>query len=186
MKITIDICGENDFELKLRNPLWSESTTVFVNGNKVYICNGYIAINRNWKSGDIIEISFDMTTKVIRPIPYGYQILVNKPIWDYNYMITTYDKEDPKAKNHIALMRGPIMLAQDSRLGYDMSKPANIADNENKIDAHLVENSVAPYKNIVCIQVLMENGKYITLTDYASAGKLWKTDNTIAVWILNK
>ena len=42
-------------------------------------------------------------------------------------MIQNFDREDPIAKNHIALRRGPLMLAQENRLGYSVDKPVDIA-----------------------------------------------------------
>ena len=90
-----------------------------VNGEEISVTDGYILIEKEWVKGDRIEISLDMRTKAIYPISYGSEILMNKVVWGGNYMISTFDREDPIAKNHIALMRGPVMLAQDTRLGFD-------------------------------------------------------------------
>ena len=70
-----------------------------------------------------------MRTEAIHPISYGHEILMNKVIWGANYMIPTYDEEDPTAKNHIALRRGPVVLAQENRLGYDVDTPVSITLN---------------------------------------------------------
>lgn len=183
VKITVNPERTVAFELKLRVPYWSAKTELRVNGEKIDTACGYNAIARTWSRGDVVEIEFDMRTHAIRPTPYGSQILVNKPVWGYNYMITTYDKEDPLAKNHIALMRGPIMLAQENRLGFDMTKPANIVlDGCDCADAVLTDG--APYESIVCVKVKTAGGDMM-LTDYSSAGKLYTPENTVAVWILN-
>lgn len=184
VRITVEPERSCDFEIKIRVPDWSTQTAIRVNGEKIDARRGYNGISRTWKRGDVIELEFDMRTHAIYPIPYGSQILINKPIWGYNYMVTTFDKEDPRAKNHIALMRGPIMLAQDNRLGFDMTCPANIAIDENGF-ADVSLSDAAPYKNIVCATVKTKDGGYITLTDYSSAGKLYTPENTIAVWIFN-
>lgn len=187
IKISIELEKETEFELKIRNPYWSEDTKVSAGDAEIEIKEGYICVFKKWKNTDCVEIDFDMRTKAIYPISYGSQILVNKPVWGYNYMVTTYDKEDPMAKKHIALMRGPVMLAQDSRFGYDLAKPAHIKTNENGyVDVLVDEDTQMPYKSIVKMQVPTENGEYVTLTDYASAGKLWSEENEIAVWMLNK
>jgi len=38
----------------------------------------------------------------------------------------TYDIEDPIAHKHIALRRGPIMLAQENRIGYSVDNPISV------------------------------------------------------------
>ena len=86
-----------------------------------------------------------MTTKVIRPVPYGHQVLMNRVVWGSNYMIPVYDEEDPLAKYHLALRRGPLVLAQENRLGYSVDKPVSISVNEDdSVDAKFPEQEVAP------------------------------------------
>ena len=128
-----------------------------------------------------------MRTKATYPIPYGTQILMNKVVWGHNYMVSTFDKEDPIAKNHIALQRGPVMLAQDNRLGYNVDIPISVkVGKDSYVDVILPEKDFAPYTHIVEVKVPLENGDYITLTDYSSAGKLWTEESKMAVWILTE
>ena len=54
--IKVEIDKPESFELLLRNPEWSKTTSVAVNGKLVKIKEGYIVIDREWKSGDVIEI----------------------------------------------------------------------------------------------------------------------------------
>lgn len=187
-KINITLSIENPlfFELKLRNPEWSKTTSVFVCGEETVVSNGYISIAREWKNNDSVEINLDMRTQVIKPVPYGEQVLINRPIWGKNYMVTAYDREDPLAKKHIALRRGPIMLAQDSRLGYDLSVPAEVLINDGGYTDAFVTKGIAPYESIVEVQVPLKSGEKAVLTDYASAGKLWSDNSKIGVWILNE
>ena len=185
IEITVNLNKSTEFELKLHNPFWSENTAVSVNGQSVPVCKGYIPISRLWSNGDKIEIVLDMRTKVIRPVSYGHQILMNKVVWGHNYVIPTYDKEDPKAKNHIALRRGPIMLAQDNRLGYSVDEPVSVdVDSSGHADVCLTDNDSVPFDNIVAAKVKLKDNKYIIMTDYASAGKLWSEKSKMAVWIL--
>ena len=101
--------------------------------------------------------------------------------------ISTFEKEDPIAKNHIALMRGPVMLAQDTRLGFDLSKPCNIlVGEEGYVDVVLTEKENIPYNHTVGALVPLKDGTFMTVTDYASAGKLWNEESEIAVWMLDK
>lgn len=146
---------------------------------------GYISISRYWADGDEIEIDLDMRTKVIYPIPYDHQVLMNKVIWGHNYVIPTYDREDPNAKNHIALRRGPIMLAQDSRLGYDIDEPICVNINEDGyVNTSLADVVEIPFEHMLAVNADLKDTGYIRLIDYASAGKLWSKKSKLAVWIL--
>lgn len=187
VEVIINIQEEENFQLLVRNPAWSNTTEITVNGETIHATEGYTSIRRKWSNNDRIEIQLDMQTKVIYPTPYGSQILMNNVIWGHNYVIPTYDKEDPIAKKHIALRRGPIMLAQENRLGYSVDEPISIKVNEDKtVDVVFPEKTKAPYENIVEVSVPLTNGEYMTVTDYASAGKLWTEESKMAVWMLTE
>ena len=126
VKITLKIESKESFKLYFRNPDWSKKTRLCVNGEDIEVTSGYIVCERVWKNGDEIVLDLDMRTRVIHPIPYGNQIIMNKPLWGINYMVSSYDEEDPLAKKHIALYRGPIVLAQENRFGYSVDEPADI------------------------------------------------------------
>lgn len=183
--ITLGISTPETFELLIRNPQWSKTTTVSVNGTPTTVCDGYIRVKREWKNGDTIQVELDMRTEVIRPIPYGTLILTNKVIWGHNYIIPTFDREDPLAKHHIALRRGPVMLAQENRLGYCVDDAVNIKVNDDGyVDVELAQTDA--YPNILAVNVPLEGGKSMLVTDYASAGKLWNEESKMAVWMLTK
>ena len=188
-KVEITVCPDKPekFTLLLRNPGWSKTTAVKVNGTSVEATDGYIEINREWKASDIVEIALDMRTQAILPIPYGEQFLMNEVIWGANYMIQTYDAEDPMAHRHIALRRGPIMMAQENRLGYNVDDPIDVAVNlDGYVDVTFPENDKAPYPHIIEVEVPLTDGTKMTVTDYASAGKLWNEESKVAVWFLTK
>lgn len=187
VKITTDMTEDAEFELKLRNPHWSKNTKVSVNGSAQEAKDGYISIKRIWRSGDVIELNFDFRTEVIKPIPYGHQILMNKNIGELNYTVPAYDKEDPEAKYHLAFRRGPIILAQDGRMKYDINKPIHpIIDSENCVNATAVEKDTVPFKHIVAVEIPLEDGSDITLADYSSCGKIWNDTDKVAAWIYAK
>ena len=187
IKLTLSLEGEEEFELLVRNPAWSETTSLSVCGKAQKVNKGYIALTRVWKCGDTVELELDMRTKAMLPIPYGEQFIMNKVIWGANYMIQTYDKEDPIAHRHIALRRGPVMLAQENRLGYSVDDPVDIAVGEDGyVSVEFPKKEKAPYPNILELKVPLTNGKWMTVTDYASAGKLWNEESKLAVWFLTK
>ena len=99
-------------------------------------------------------------------------------------MVATFDKEDPIAHRHIALRRGPVMLAQEERLGYSLDTPVEIAvEPDGYVEVELADGA-APYDTILTVKAPLANGKKMTLTDYASAGKTW--EDKMAVWFLTK
>lgn len=185
VKITVNPEKTIEFTLMLRNPAWSKKTELFVNGESVKVKDGYIEVKRLWKCGDIVELSLDMRTEAVYPTPYGTQILMSKPIWGANYVIPVFDEEDPMAKHHVALRRGPVILAQDNRLGYSVDEPVDIAITDGYADVTLTENK-ATYKNIVEAEVKLTDGSTLLLTDYASAGKTLDERSKMAAWILTK
>ncbi len=87
-KITI-AQGKGQFTLQVRYPGWVKpgAFEVKVNGKPVNIVTGpssYVAISRQWKKGDVVELAFPMYNSV-------------------RYL--------PNLPQYIALMHGPIMLA---------------------------------------------------------------------------
>lgn len=60
---TLTIAGNGHFTLKVRQPAWSGNPTVRINGKKVKATTveGYLTLQRNWKTGDRVEITLPMT-----------------------------------------------------------------------------------------------------------------------------
>jgi DUF1680 family protein len=184
VNIEIELNTPETFKILLRNPSWSKNTVVLVNHENMAVNDGYIEITKEWSKSDQISLDFDMRTEVIRPKSYGSQILMNKVIWGANTMIPAFDKEDPIAKNHIALRRGPLMLAQDSRLGYHVDDAASIISKDGYTKAILSDDKNIGFDSIVKANVPLSDGTYMTVVDYASAGKLWTKESKMAVWVL--
>ena len=186
VKVRLALEKPESFKLKIRIPEWSYKTALKLNGKAVKVTEGYTEIEKEFACGDEITLTLDMRTKAILPIPYGEEILMNKVIWGINFMVATYDIEDPIAANHIALRRGPVMLAQENRLGYSVDTPVSIAVGEDGfVDVEECEGK-APYAAIVELKVPLTNGKKMLVTDYSSAGKLWTEESKMAVWFLTR
>jgi len=186
VKIDVNLQSAEEFEILLRNPAWSKNTKISVNGVCEKAYDGYIKLNRLWENGDVIELELDMRTEAIYPIPYGSQVLMNKVIWGKNYVVPTFDEEDPIAHKHIALRRGPVMLAQENRLGYSVDDAVDLkVRDDGYVDVVITEKEI-PYNAVLTAEVPLANGKYFTVTDYSSAGKLWTEESKMAVWMLTK
>ena len=91
------------------------------------------------------------------------------------------------AKKHLALRRGPIILAQENRLGYSVDEPVEIeAQEDGYVNISIPEQDMAPYPHMIEAEVPLRNGTKMRVTDYASAGKLWTEESKMAAWILTK
>ncbi|MBO7129935.1 MAG: glycoside hydrolase family 127 protein [Prevotella sp.] len=147
-KITI-AQGKGQFTLQVRYPGWVKpgAFQVKVNGKPVSIVTGpssYVAISRQWKKGDVVDITFPMYNSI--------KYLPNEP-------------------QYIALMHGPILLgmktgtedlahlvADDSRFGqYASGKKLPI--NEAPI---LINNSIDDIANQ--LQPIVGKPLHFTLT----------------------
>lgn len=187
IKIKLGMKKPERFELLIRIPEWSKKTGLFVNGEEKEAKTGYTAIEREWSDGDCIELNLDMRVRVIYPQPYGHQIMMSRMISALDYMIPVYDEEDVLAKKHAALMRGPIVLAQENRLGYSVDDPIRLLINsDGGVDAVFAEKKIAPYKNMLELEIPLANGTTMHVTDYASAGKTWSEESKMAAWMLTE
>lgn len=172
------------FTFALRNPAWNEQSTMTINGEAVTLTEGYITLDHEWKDGDVICYRLDMRTRAISPIAYGTQILMTQVVWQQDYVVPRFDIEDPKAKDHMALQRGPIVLTAENQLGYSVDDAFPIRVREDGfVDAVMPEEEIAPYPHMVEMTVPLEDGRRMHLTDYGSAGKTWSKESKLAAWI---
>lgn len=87
-----ELTNPEELTIDLRIPKWSTTTSLSVNNQKVTDTKTgeYASIKRNWKKGDSIVLELDMSGRVER--------LGSEP-------------------QFIAVMRGPVLLSRDTRLG---------------------------------------------------------------------
>jgi uncharacterized protein len=71
IKITVSPMEAREFALYVRIPGWSAKNTVKVNGTNVSDVRpgSYLQIKRRWTAGDTVELSFDMTTRLLKANP---------------------------------------------------------------------------------------------------------------------
>ena len=144
--VTLSMDAEKAFALRLRIPAWSRKTDVSVNGEKIPAEPGtWLTLERVWKNGDRIDLVFDFSLRVL-PAPDGC--------------------------GRVALMRGPILLAQDSRLG-EVDRVIRPGDS-------VVAETGTSVPGIRRIFRLADGSR---LCDYASAGNRFSEDNTLCVWM---
>lgn len=92
VNLTLSLSKPETFSLKLRIPFWSANTQVKVNGKNISekaVSGTYLTIQRNWKSGDQIELSLDFKLR----------------FW--------YGEKECAGK--VSVFRGPILCTYDAR-----------------------------------------------------------------------
>lgn len=141
--------------VSVRIPEWSLQTQVKVNGEDVpnVKTGSYLSIKRGWKSGDQIELDFDMRGRVEKT--------GNNP-------------------SYSAILRGPVLLSRDARFNDVVpvgviAKP--MADDDGHVELSRVKSNVEgvwmQYTTLVMPESYTEGGAKlipVNLCDYASAG----------------
>ena len=158
---------EGPLEMRLRIPAWSGKTTVKLNGKDQdgVKAGSYFSLSREWKLGDVVEISFDMPVVAHR------------------------------LDHAVAFTRGPVLLARDSRFADgDMTEPfrrGTVKDGQ-RMDGFTPVRT--PSDDIwMAFSAVLPVGSHhenpeganwtsATFCDYASAGNLWRADNYYRTW----
>jgi DUF1680 family protein len=159
-KVLIKVAPGNPetFTLKLRIPSWSENTSVKVNGKKQTVASGaYAGITRQWKSGDRIEIAFDIKCRIIDS-PHG----------------TNRAGDDMQA-----VIWGPVVLSRDENIDKDYNQPAVIkADKNGLVKVTKTKPTLAGTRMEFIVPTTQGT---IRMTDYASVNG-WN-DSHICTWM---
>jgi DUF1680 family protein len=153
------------FTLSLRIPAWSAQTALSINGQSQPAAglHGYARLNRLWQPGDVVTLQLDLRARAV-PAP-----------------------GDP---THVAITRGPLVLARDQRLEMSGEIDGAVAlkpDSAGWIATIPVPSS--PAKNIWQVfQVPLgkEPGaaeSSLWMCDVASAGNTWTEASKFRVWL---
>ncbi|MCM1491407.1 MAG: glycoside hydrolase family 127 protein [Muribaculum sp.] len=100
-KITVKTENPAEFTLNLRHPGWCENPVVKINGKKINVKSSpssYIALNREWNDGDVVEMSLPMDMSIV----------------ELNYL-----------PNYVSILRGPIVMG--ARVAEDVEMPGIVA-----------------------------------------------------------
>jgi hypothetical protein len=109
----------SEFTMFVRIPGWSERTIVRVNGRRLEGARAgeYLAIRRRWVAGDSVELSFDMTTRLIKANP-----------------AVTEDR------GRVAFQRGPIVFCMEEPDQIERAHEVPFADYIVHLDAETETN----------------------------------------------
>jgi len=164
--ITVGTSQSATFPLALRVPSWCSSFIANV-GGKTYkgIINQNLVINRNWKSGDKIKVSFQMPVKTL-----------------------SGGKSYP---GQIAFQRGPQVLALDSLLNIELLKKVRLSSDQKLVVEKLSGKSDAALlptewigKQAYTVSITDKNNtaqkQQLVLVPFADASQ---TGGDIKVWL---
>ncbi len=150
---------EAEFEIALRIPAFAKGSTLQVNEemeSEVHEGN-FARVNRKWKTGDKMILKIAMNPRMVFGMP---------------------NPEEAKSEKRFAVLYGPLALARDKRLG-QIESPVALTE-KNLI--------LKPYQDKVafpcqCAFMVQIDGTEIPMVDYASAGKTWRRDSEVEVWM---
>ncbi len=181
--ITLDLQKDEAFELFLRIPEWSKSTTLYINDETMPVSPYMVQISRSWKKGDKVSLVFDMTPIVHKPQTLDQDFVFVDLKGKEQYLVGRVVTASKNARYHAAITRGPLVLASDERFGTDMDEPIDLHfDIYDNIDC--VPTNTAGFDTLCEYTVKLKGGKTITLVDYASAGSDWT--KKCAAWLKTK
>ena len=166
VRLTVSVPSEKRFSLRLRIPSWSRENSLTVNGEAVSAQTGsYAVLDRAWNDGDTVCLSLDMRAEVI-------------------YALDVDPEASEAAAPHLALRRGPVMLARDAMLGEDVASAVSVAETNGY--ATLIPSETATFRTEQEYRVETTDGAKLTVVDYASAGQSWDPACPITVWMTTK
>ncbi len=144
------------FPLWLRIPSFAESGRVFVNEEEQagVVPGTFFELRRSWKE-DRIRVSLKFGPR----LAYGME-----------------NPQDSGSSRHVAVLYGPLALARDARLGTE-GTPVRVGDGKISVSA-----AEAGIPCQCCFRVNM-GGEEFLMIDYASAGKSWRRDSQMEVWM---
>lgn len=147
--IRIEPAQAESFALRLRVPQWSNETSLSVNDAPVagLRAGSWAVIERRWKTGDQVRLSLDLRPRILTAAA--------------------------GARRYAAVLRGPVALARDLRLGGNIDEPVSLGAG--------ALDPIAPPAGIE-MAFAAEGGKML-LCDYASAGNTWDARSRYRTWM---
>src|ERR1035437_6389390 len=164
IEININPEKSESFTIAFRIPEWSVNTVMTINGTVVtgITAGTYKKITRIWNKADKVLMKMDLTGRLVTL--NGYQ----------------------------AIIRGPIVLARDTRFGDGFVYESAVVKEENgKVDlipsmkkpANIWMSFTAPLVLGTNLEGDFRNPLQINFCDFASAGNTWGEDSRYRVWI---
>ena len=160
MTLTVTPREPETFALRLRIPAWSEQNALRVNDEMAPppTPGTYATLKREWRADDRIELDLDLRCRLV-PSPQG---------------------SHRGGGGLQALVRGPVVLARDRRLGGDIFAPVSIRVDG---DGFVPLDPVAPSVGEVGFLVPATDGSVFPVIDYATAGNTRDAESEFCTWM---
>jgi len=167
VRLTLDLSKAEELSVRIRVPAWSAETTLLVNGQPVNAVQSgqYATIRRRWSPTDVITLGLDMRGRLVRQGPLA---------------------------EHVAIRRGPLVLARDSRLDkLSIDEPLSPLVGKDGFIAlePVTERNPAfwvQYTARFAVESHLERAVppvSLHLCDYASAGNTYDERSRFRVWL---
>jgi DUF1680 family protein len=162
IELFVDPLKKTAFTLALRIPSWSMRSVVRVNGEDVadVLPGSYCRIDRVWSSGDKVSVELDMRARLV------------------------------ELNQSQAIVRGPIVLARDSRFGDGAVDEASVVvTKDGYVELTPVQAPAFAWMAFTAPLVLgtdLEGHRdpiKIHFCDFASAGNTWDKAIRYRVWL---
>ncbi len=179
--VRVELPAKEAFALDLRVPAWSAKTSLTLNGEALTVTAGYTTVATTFQAGDELVLSLDMRTEVLRPQPWGKDVIRQGSAKGGGTVEVT---EAPEEKYHLSLRRGPLVLAREAGIAGNDFEPVSVLVDENGYtDATLLPADAVPFDTLTALAVPLSDGGSMTVTDFSSVGKTWDEDSEYEVWI---
>jgi len=143
--LTLTMSRPENFPVRLRIPGWAEGAELTYGRTVRKGAPGtYVTLQREWKNDTRLELSLPLQTRAVLA---------------------------PGDARHVAWIRGPLVLARDSRLG----------KLDTPVAGKLTQDKALPSRPGFLLLRKVVNKD--VLCDYASAGNLFDPDNRLRVWL---
>lgn len=183
VKLIVKKASDSKIQCKIRVPEWAvDRYTIDVAHT---LCNGYAIVSLDRPEIEI-NLVFDLQIRVIKPVVWDTDIvytdrsLTTKTAYLAGPVKIEHKPEDDA---YVCLMRGPITLAADSRMGKDAASKFSF-QYENDLPIYRLSEDDACLPNVkTLIHAIFKDmdGDEFSLIDYGAAGRDWET--VITAWL---
>lgn len=160
--LSLSLAEPEEFTLALRCPEWCAAPQAALNGSALSANPGWLELTRTWRDGDRIELVFPMEVRALGSWQLG--------------------PDGEALPPHVALCRGPLVLAREQSLGGAAAgSPVHFQNNEKGwVAAHRAKSDELPFPAMLGVWAETAEGPLL-LADYASTGQDY--DQAMEAWM---
>lgn len=181
VRVTFEQAEPERFCFGIRVPGWSEKSTLICGGERLAVTPGIQRLEREWRNGDVLELTLDPRAFVLFAPIYGEETIYRMN-WNDGKVYPCHVTQSDEARRYVSLRRGALTLAADRRLGRNPEAAVHVNRADRTLSAQPVPPAAVPYPCMAAFRVQLPQ-ESLLLTDYASAGRLWSRESEAAAWL---